>query len=427
LRLPNKMLRIQIQRIALVCIVYLAAFRLVANEMWTLTTAPYANWVAAASSADGNKLVAVADGGSVYVSTNSGAVWIAATNAPSDYWVCVAISADGSKMAAAIDGGTIYTSADYGTTWKQTKAPTNYWESITCSADGTRLAAAAFSDGLNNAAPGQIHLSQNSGLDWGTPSDPATNLWQFWLSIASSADGSKLVAVNAAGSIYTSQNFGNSWSQTSAPNESWFGVASSTNGNHLVAVGNAGPIYISTNSGAMWWAATNAPVAGWAAVCSSSDGSKLAAVQWGGQVYTSVDGGIIWLPRSVPNTYDAGGIWGIAMSNHGDKIVTAGDGPWGGPVYSWQPQPILTIEETGNFNAMVNLSWPASAAGFSLQGNTALTMANWIAVSNMPAISNGRYQSLFAPSEAFQFFRLTFPTGNPPYWWPHQPPPIINY
>ena len=405
-------------------IVYLATFRLVADEMWTLTTAPYDNWVAVACSADGNKLVAVADSGSIYVSTNSGAIWMAATNAPSENWVCVAISADGSKMAAGIDGGTIYTSTNYGTIWKPTKAPTNFWESITCSADGTHLAAAAYSDGLNNTAPGQIHLSHNSGLNWGTPSEKGAKLRQFWLSIASSADGAKLVAVDAAGFIYTSHNSGNAWLQTSAPNESWFGVASSTNGNNLVAVANAGPIYISTNSGVTWWAATNAPVVGWASVSSSSDGSKLDAVQWAGQVYTSTNGGITWLPQSVPNTYDAGGTWGIAMSSDGDKIVTAGDGPWGGPVYVWQWQPNLVIKQTGG---MLNFSWPVSSAGFALQGNTGPTMTNWMDITNMPVISNGQYQTHFAPADGFQFFRLKFPTGSPPEWWPHQPPPIINF
>ena len=309
----------QFQHLAICFLVFLAVQNLVAEEIWTLTTAPYNNWFPVAISADGNTLIATSDSGSIYVSRNSGASWTTATNAPSVSWVCVSISADGSKMVAGIDGGTIYTSEDYGLTWKPTKAPDNFWESIACSADGTKLAAAAFSDGLNNQAPGQIHLSQNSGVTWKTPHH-SKKYHQFWLAIASSSDGSKLVAVNAGGSIYTSKNSGNTWSLTSAPNASWFSVASSTNGDKLVVAANGGPIYTSTNAGVTWQAETNAPNAAWASVASSADGNKLSAAQWGGQIYISDDAGSTWLQKDVPNTFLAGGRWGIASSQDGNKF-----------------------------------------------------------------------------------------------------------
>lgn len=390
-------------------------------QTWTLTTAPYNNWVSVASSADGNTLVALTDPGFIYVSTNSGAAWRAATNAPSACWVCASISADGSKMAAGIDGGTIYTSNNHGLTWKPTTAPTNYWESIACSADGRTLAAAAFSDGLNNQAPGQIHTSKNSGLTWRTDS-----VRKFWLSIASSSDGSKLVAVASDGSISTSQNLGLTWRTIkNTPTENWFSVASSTNGNNLVVVANAGPIYTSTNAGTTWKAAMNAPNASWASVASSSDGSKLAAVQWGGQIYASTDWGATWFQNSVPNTFLAGGIWGIAESKDGNKILAAGDGPYGGPIYILQPMPKLNIGHAGlPINGMV-VSWPSSASGFVLQQSSNLTTPNWTAVMTAPRATNGQIQTIISPPAGFQLFRLAFPTGSPPLWWPHPPPPII--
>lgn len=401
------------------------ARNLVAGGIWTLTTAPYNYWFPVAISADGNTLIAASDSGLIYVSRNSGATWMAATNAPSAYWVCVCISADGSKMAAGVDGGTIYTSQNYGVTWRRTAAPTNYWESIACSADGSKLAAAAFSDGLNNQAPGQIHLSRNSGGTWKTPLETPHNLKklkQFWLAIASSSDGSKLVAVNAGGSIYTSKDSGSTWSLTSAPNESWFSVASSTNGNKLVVVANGGPIYTSTNAGVTWKAATNAPNAGWASVASSADGNKLAAVQWGGQIYTSEDAGTTWLQNSVPNTFLAGGIWGIASSKDGSKLVAAGDGPYGGPIYILQPMPGLNIA-SGRTNMTV--SWPSSASGFVLQQTADLTSPNWTDLTNSPKTTTGQNQIIFPAHTGDQFYRLKFPTGNPPSWWPWPPPPII--
>lgn len=406
---------------------FLITFKLTANEIWTLTTAPYGSWVSVACSTDGSTLVIVADDGPIYVSTNSGAAWIQATNAPGAYWSCVAVSADGSKIAAGIDGGTIYTSHDYGTTWEPTTAPDNYWESITCSADGTNLAAAALSNGLDNTSPGQIHLSQDGGLTWETPSNSETNYWQFWLSISSSSNGSQLAAVTASGSIYISQNFGNTWTPANAPNENWFSVASSADGTKLVVVANSGPIYTSVDSGATWQDATNAPAAGWAAVACSGDGDNLAAVQWAGAVYISTNQGATWFPQNVPNTYEAGGIWGIAMSKNGSKILTAGDGPWGGPVYLLQPQPCLAIGPGSSPHTGVIVSWPASAGGFSLQANTSPVTANWTALTNIPEIFNGIDQDPIMLCGGHQYFRLAFPTGLPPSWWPHQPPPIILF
>jgi len=394
-----------------------------ANEIWTLTTAPYNSWVAVAGSADGNTLAAVSDGGSIYISTNSGAAWTQATNAPGDYWTCICISDDGSKIAAGIDGGLIYVSQDFGVKWRLTSAPPNYWECITCSADGKKLAAAAYSDGLDNNVPGQIHLSTDWGHTWKTPHVAQNSKQrQFWLAITSSFDGSKLAAVDAGGSIYTSKDSGLSWKLTGAPNESWFGIASSTNGNKLVAVANAGPIYTSVNGGLTWIAATNAPNAGWASVASSSDGKKLAAVQWGGQIYTSADSGISWSQNSLPNTFSAGGLWGIASSQDGSKILAAGDGIYGGPIYLFQPTPILDI---ANNDTNVIVSWPCSATGFVLKKNSDLTTPNWTDAGIIPKVVNGRNQ-MKLPRVGMQFYRLEFPTGTAPWWsdWPPFVPPL---
>ena len=65
---------------------------------WTQTSAPDAGWRGLASSADGNKLVAVDIGRAVFTSTNSGANWTLQTNAPN--LGVVASSADGVKLAA---------------------------------------------------------------------------------------------------------------------------------------------------------------------------------------------------------------------------------------------------------------------------------------------------------------------------------------
>lgn len=96
------------------------------------------------------------------------------TSAPSNTWSAVASSADGAKLVAvaapqwirygtnidydSVGEGSIYRSLDSGATWTQTVAPTNHWASIASSADGTKLVA---------ASPGAgIFTSSNSAATW---------------------------------------------------------------------------------------------------------------------------------------------------------------------------------------------------------------------------------------------------------------------
>jgi len=132
----------------------------------------------------------------IYASTNSGSSWFF-TGAQSNNWTSVASSADGVKLVATAAsiynptyggarGGPIYTSPDSGTTWKATTAPSNQWSCVASSADGSTLVAAAVYNN-SNTEYGLILVSTNSGVCWKTTSAP-TN---FWLSVACSADGTK--------------------------------------------------------------------------------------------------------------------------------------------------------------------------------------------------------------------------------------------
>lgn len=207
-------------------------------------------------------------------------------------------------------------------TWVQTSAPTNGWNSIASSADGSKLVAAWHS----------IYTSADGGETWVLTSAPSGT----WFSVASSADGSKLVAVQDAiegtgGRIYTSTNAGATWTSNSVPYATWSSVASSADGNELVAA-NASleTIYISTNGGTVWMQATNAPAAGWVSVASSADGNKVVAVNhFPGRICTSANGGLSWIratnaPSALP--------WiNVDSSADGNKLVAVGSG---GFVYS---------------------------------------------------------------------------------------------
>ncbi len=227
------------------------------------------------------------------------------------------------------------------------------------------VAAQNFSSfGYYGAVPGYIYISTNSGSTWSSAAPSGT-----WVSVASSADGTRLVAASqpnaeyyTPGLIYFSTNSGLTWSSNSAVNTSWSSVASSADGTKFVAVDNTGLVLVSTNSGTMW--ATNlAPIAAWQPVAMSGDGSKIIA----GAVY-----GSIYISQSVQ---------------------VAGP-PW------------LSISLLGN---QALIQWPTNAAGFNLQQTTNLLTTNWVTVTNIPVVSNILYQVTVPKTNRQNFYRLEIP------------------
>lgn len=206
-------------------------------------------------------------------------------------------------------------------TWTQTSAPSNFWNCVASSVDGSKLVATYGGDGL-------IYISTNSGVDWMQTSAPTDS----WTSVASSADGTKLVAAASGDLIYTSTNSGFDWAATSAPSNSWATVASSADGSKLIAAANGDLIYFSTNSGADWMPA-NAPAAGWESVACSADGTKAIAAN-GNQVWISKDSGATWTQTDLPSQN-----WSsVCSSADGNKLVAVGrptvTSPSGQPISS---------------------------------------------------------------------------------------------
>ena len=114
------------------------------------TNAPLATWYSVASSANGNILMAGAyNSGKVYISTDSGATWTN-TSLPSNNWNSVAESADGTKMVALANSGSsllgfgkggIYTSTNSGEAWVSNSAPSWSWCCAAMSPDGDEIVA----------------------------------------------------------------------------------------------------------------------------------------------------------------------------------------------------------------------------------------------------------------------------------------------
>ncbi len=231
-------------------------------------------------------------------------------------------------LLAATYYDTIFTSTDAGATWnRQLRAGwRTVFSSIAITTDGTRMIAAGSDDN-----DGAIYVSTDSGATWTKRSSFGSSdnwgNWE-WKSVAMSSDGSKLVAVGGYGtnaSMYTSSDFGATWTEQAAAGVHHFtAVASSADGSKLVAAAgdyyNPGYLYTSSDSGVTWTEQTAAGNRYWSSVALSADGSTvLAGSQYSvdagyGRIHLSSDSGATW------TTSEAGDMQNVAMSADATRL-----------------------------------------------------------------------------------------------------------
>lgn len=269
----------------------------------------------------------------------------------------------------------IWTQAVSAQTWTQTLAPTNWWQCIASSADGSKLVAGQWIGG--------IYVSTNSGNTW-TPTMAPTNT--YWASVASSADGCKLVAAafyNPNDGLYTSTNSGATWVSNNVPPLSWCSVASSADGNTLVAAAafegsgfsSPGILYSSTNGGVNWspCVLTNSIYPYYyynfnpVGVTASADGKKFAVVATYG-LFCSTNSGISWTQET--NAPNLGAVVSpsqyIASSADGTKLVLCTGDP--GLIYV-----STNSGYTWNLTSAPNYQW--EFVTMSANGNTIMVVS----------------------------------------------------
>ncbi len=281
--------------------------------LWTQTSAPSNQWQFVSSSSDGMKLMALSAGrtNQIWTSTVGGATWVRQIAAPAVMqWSCGVSSSDGTKLFAAVgDGvsGGIYASTDSGLTWAATGAPKQNWWGMASSSDGTKLVAGSSGSG--------IFHSTNSGATWNKAASPSKGTYH----VASSSDGTRLVAVDVFGGIYASTDSGLTWAQTDARSNSWYDVAMSANGSNVVVVAFKSGIFASSDCG-FHWTQTSAPRENWFHVVSSSDGTRLVALSSTAGIWISSNSGHTWTQNSETSSQ---GWRSIASSSDGNRLVAA--------------------------------------------------------------------------------------------------------
>ena len=207
----------------------------------------------------------------------------------------------------------------FAQTWTPTSSPSNRWVTVASSADGSKLFAGGWS--------WVYGVSTNSGTTWIANTQPQNgSTYGSWSCIASSADGTRL-AGTIGNVIWVSTNSGANWLSNNVPGVAFFGsMALSADGTKLVAVvgdnNTPGPIFISTDSG-VTLTRTMAPTNNWMSVASSADGTKLVAAAMNlhsqcGFIYASMDSGLTWALTSAPTNNE----WvAVASSADGSKLV----------------------------------------------------------------------------------------------------------
>jgi len=298
-------------------------------------------WLDVALSSDGSRFSGVASADGIYTSSAPGSVGTKRTF-PGLSGRQIASSGDGLKLITTDTNSVVWLSNDGGITWqfKDTPGWELRWSAI--SADGSTLIIAQAPSGLGGvkrflvsrdfgqnwtlsptdtyplavSASGAIIYASRGGYlvkstDYGATlqelSRPIDG-YRAWAA-ATSSDGTKVVAADSNGYIYTSNDSGASWVQrTAAGNRTWISVAFSSNGTQIVAAVTNGYIYTSNDSGGSWVQRTAAGSRNWRKVVMSSDGGKLIAISHNDPgIYLSTDFGQNWSLQQTPGEFILGG------------------------------------------------------------------------------------------------------------------------
>ena len=211
-----------------------------------------------------------------------------------NFWGGIACDISGTKLLATTgQPGSLpqplYRSNDGGATWKEeTTSVATYrqWRKCASSADGTKLVAVVGSSGLP-------YRSTDSGQTWTALSSASPSITHSWTGIVCSSDGSIIMGSASGVAIRYSLDGGSTWGATSAGLLGWSGYCCSANGQMMAACSSTF-ISVSTDTGANWTQQTAAGSRGWAAIACSSDGSKIVACASDGTIYRTTDTGANW-------------------------------------------------------------------------------------------------------------------------------------
>lgn len=233
-----------------------------------------------ATSADGAKVIAVANGFHVYRSTDFGANWIVVESirgTPTDNdsnagFRRISSSTSGQYIAIMNNEGYVFTSNDFGVNFTRrvvsSQIYAGYFADIEISGNGQKIIVPT------DARLGKVYLS----TDYGVSFQEFTNLPEKnWTTVEISGDGNTLVAAAMGDNIWTSRDSGSTWNMSVfglAPRYKSWGSASISYDGAMIGVTRNGYTVVTSSSGGAGWdiRSGGATDADYQAIAASSDG-----------------------------------------------------------------------------------------------------------------------------------------------------------
>ena len=266
------------------------------------------------SSGSGNVLMASVDGGSVRISTDAGNT-TTILSAPAQAWKDVVLAADGLTGLAVANNGFVYKySAGGGTlTLSPNQLLGNVWVDIAASTSGNTIAAVTETE---------VYISLDSGATWNirTPppsqSEVPTDGWNPWVSVAVSADGSRVAAAPEVGRISQTTNGGLNWTTlfgmpSNNGRKTWQNIIFSGGYNITGTIAASQVLtYLGSGTSSSSWTAQTKPFPELfydeMAMDASADGLKRIMGVYGGDLWLSFGGDIgqstSWVNQTTPQS-----------------------------------------------------------------------------------------------------------------------------
>jgi len=264
---------------------------------------------AIACDASGKNVVVCESSGNIFINSNDGSGstddWLSDSIGHDEYWTSVSMTSNtiiacsntqnsetGNVYIGTLSRGVWYWSPQMIETTIQQN-----WTSVAISADGQRAMAITNVGTLFQGTRGS-----SGGWSW-EENTYFTMHFGVWDGLCMSATGDLVAACQSEGNIYTSRNYGGSWTSNPTGEQQWRSIASSAGGQQLIACVHGGNLWQSSDYGATWTELvgnnvnnlpTDIDVQRWTSVASDASGNKLLASTDNGQIYGSSDSGITW-------------------------------------------------------------------------------------------------------------------------------------
>ena len=275
-------------------------------------------------------------------------------------------------------------------------------------------AATVFQTPTNVAAYSTAPLSGGFDASFGTVAltqrltTPTTYVSGSWLSGSLSSTGQYQSVVVGSGNIWTSSNFGVTWTErTTGSTRSWSTISLSSTGQYQSAVVDGRNIWTSSDFGVTWTERTTGSTREWKFISLSSTGQYQSAVVNSGNIWTSSDFGVTWTERYGPGSglsisLSRTGQYQSTGKSNGGKIWTSSDYGVSWTSISSTPGDLLwvsiSLSGTGQYQSAVEefyastggKIWTSSNFGVTWTKRTAPGSQKWYSIS---LSSTGQYQS----------------------------------